>query len=87
MNQHILFPDHQDIDKDKHAVCFHAQQSGALIVCYVSIDDIRKRQHEALIEDGAILAAFDQHRFDFEDLAEEAIEDENFNEQGEIWVR
>ncbi|WP_028024395.1 DUF1488 family protein [Enterovibrio calviensis] len=86
MNQSIIFPDHQDIDKDKHAVCFHAQQSGALIVCYVSIDDISKRHKCALEEDEAILSAFDQHRFDFEDLAEVAIEEESFNDQGEIWV-
>ncbi|EKM30077.1 hypothetical protein VCHENC02_4170, partial [Vibrio harveyi] len=35
MNQSILFPDMQSWDKTLQAVNFTAQQSGALIECYV----------------------------------------------------
>ncbi|WP_407331758.1 DUF1488 domain-containing protein [Enterovibrio sp. 27052020O] len=86
MNQSILFSDGQRVDADKQAVRFDAQQYGALIPCFVAIADLQKRHQDTLMTKKAILTVFSQHRFDYEDLAEEAIEAEDFNERGEIWV-
>ncbi|KKD62301.1 transcriptional regulator [Grimontia sp. AD028] len=87
MNQNILFPDLQQVDTEKCAVRFDAQQAGSLIACFISIVDLEKRERVALNTEEAILAAFAGNRFDLEELAEEAIEEEGFNASGEIWVR
>lgn len=86
MNQNILFPDLQHWHAEKQAVCFQAQQAGALIPCFISIADLEKRALQKLETEQAILAVFNQYRFDLEELAEEAIEEEDFNVLGEIWV-
>ena len=87
MNQNILFPDLQKVDTEKRAVRFDAQQAGSLIACFISIADLEKRERVVLETEEAILAAFNGNRFDLEELAEEAIEEEDFNTCGEIWVR
>ncbi|MDD1783985.1 DUF1488 domain-containing protein [Enterovibrio sp. ZSDZ35] len=86
MNQNILFPDLQSVDDTRQAVSFQAQQAGALISCFVLVSDLEKRAGSGLDSKEAILNAFNEYRFDYEELAEEAIEDEDFNEAGEIWV-
>ncbi|MBV7300855.1 DUF1488 domain-containing protein [Enterovibrio paralichthyis] len=87
MNQNILFPDLQHWDAEKQAVGFLAQQAGALIPCFISLADLGKRAQQKLETEEAILKVFNQYRFDLEELAEEAIEEEDFNVLGEIWVR
>ncbi|MFD2179123.1 DUF1488 domain-containing protein [Veronia pacifica] len=86
MNQSILFPDLQSYVQDKHAVSFPAQLSGALIPCFVAVTWLEAKSGRDLTESDEILAAFQGLRFDLEDAAEQAIEDEMFNEQGEVWL-
>ncbi|KXF81191.1 DUF1488 family protein [Enterovibrio coralii] len=86
MNQNILFPDLQTVDDARNAVSFQAQQAGALIPCFVLVSDLEKRSGSKLDSKEAILNAFNEYRFDYEEFAEEAIEDEDFNGDGEIWV-
>ncbi|MDF2183626.1 DUF1488 domain-containing protein [Grimontia hollisae] len=86
MNQRILFPDLHHFDHEKQAVCFQAQQSGALIACFIRVEDLEKRTQSTLPTKQAILAAFCEYRFDLEELAESAIEDEDFNADDEIWI-
>lgn len=42
MNQSILFPDMQSWDEVSQSVNFAAQQSGALIECFVTKQKVRK---------------------------------------------
>ncbi|WP_070970307.1 DUF1488 domain-containing protein [Vibrio sonorensis] len=86
MNQSILFPDIQTWDEDGKRVIFSAQQSGALIECLVSIDELSKLSGQAVKSGDEAIAIFKQYRFDIEELAEECIEDENFNPLGQIEV-
>ncbi|OEF26035.1 DUF1488 domain-containing protein [Vibrio rumoiensis] len=83
MNQNILFPDIQTWVAKRKAVIFPAQQAGQLIECVVSLEKLSEMTGYPIQED-KILLAFDALRFDLEDLAEEAIEDENFNLAGEV---
>ena len=86
MNQSILFPDIQSWDEDKQAVLFSAQQAGALIQCLVSITGLEKLSGQTVENEQQALEVFSQYRFDLEELAEELIEDEEFNSQGWIEV-
>lgn len=86
MNQSILFPDIQSWDEDKQAVLFSAQQAGALIPCLVSKTELEKLSGQTVENEQQALEVFSQYRFDLEELAEELIEDEEFNSQGWIEV-
>ncbi|MCG9575935.1 DUF1488 domain-containing protein [Vibrio tubiashii] len=86
MNQSILFPDIQSWDEDKQAVLFSAQQAGALIQCLVSKTELEKLSGQTVENERQALEVFSQYRFDLEELAEELIEDEEFNSQGWIEV-
>ncbi|MCQ1058830.1 DUF1488 domain-containing protein [Photobacterium sp. DNB23_23_1] len=84
MNQDILFADMQAWDSERQAVTFPAQQGGALIHCWVSLAWLEKEYGQALADEAAVLAVFAQYRFDLEDIAENLIEDEEFNADGDI---
>ncbi len=84
MNQSILFPDIQSWDQDKQAVLFSAQQAGALIQCLVTKAELEKLSGQTVDNEQQALEVFSQYRFDLEELAEELIEDEEFNPQG--WI-
>jgi len=86
MNQSILFPDVQEWNAELEAVVFPAQQSGALIECVVSSKELQKICGISIHNGQQALAAFADVRFDLEELAEELIEDEAFNQLGQIEV-
>jgi len=86
MNQDILFADIQSWDNDKRAVNFPAQQAGALITCWVSLQWLQKKTVQELTTESDILAVFSANRFDLEELAEELIEDEAFDSEGHILI-
>ncbi|EEX95150.1 hypothetical protein VIOR3934_06064 [Vibrio orientalis CIP 102891 = ATCC 33934] len=86
MNQSILFPDIQSWDEEKQAVLFSAQQSGALIQCLVDKQELEKLSGQVIGNAQQALEVFSQYRFDLEELAEELIEEEEFNSQGNIEV-
>lgn len=86
MNQSILFPDMQEWHAELKAVTFPAQQSGALIECIVSVEELMKLSGMTINSEQEALAAFVCVRFDLEELAEELIEDEAFNQFGQIEV-
>ncbi|WP_434357629.1 DUF1488 domain-containing protein [Parasalinivibrio latis] len=87
MNQNILFPDVQTWHAEQGQVEFPAQQAGALITCFVSKQWLETAIGHSLDDETAVLAAFANCRFDLEDIAEGAIEDENFNTEGCIEIR
>ena len=86
MNQSILFPDIQSWDEVSQSVNFSAQQSGALIECFVTKQKLEKLSGSELDTEQAVLSAFIDYRFDLEEIAEELIEDEAFNEEGHIII-
>lgn len=86
MNQDILFADIQLWDSEKQAVNFPAQQAGALITCWVSLAWLQQKTEQPLVDEADIIAAFSANRFDLEELAEEMIEDEDFNSNGHIEI-
>lgn len=86
MNQSILFPDIQSWDEEKQTIVFPAQQSGALIQCLVNTAELEKLSGQQVEGEQQALTVFSQYRFDLEELAEELIEDEEFNSKGEIEI-
>lgn len=83
MNQNILFPDIQTWVAKRKVVIFPAQQAGQLIECIISLDKLSELAGYQIQED-KVLIEFEALRFDLEELAEEAIEDEIFNLAGDV---
>ncbi|RJX66689.1 DUF1488 domain-containing protein [Vibrio sinensis] len=86
MNQSILFPDIQSWDEELEAVVFPAQQSGALIECLVGQSVLEHLSGRSIMTPQQAVEVFEQYRFDIEELAEEQIEDEQFNASGQIVI-
>ncbi|EPF2958931.1 DUF1488 domain-containing protein [Vibrio alginolyticus] len=86
MNQSILFPDIQSWDEVSQSVNFSAQQSGALIECFVTKQKLEKLSGSQIETEQAAIKVFTDYRFDLEEMAEELIEDEAFNEEGHIII-
>ncbi|GLT13352.1 DUF1488 domain-containing protein [Vibrio algivorus] len=83
MNQNILFVDRYEWDCERQAVVFQAQQAGQLIDCIVSLGLLSQLDNANVSKENA-LAVFERVRFDLEDIAEQAIEKEEFSPTGEI---
>ncbi|MFH0255628.1 DUF1488 domain-containing protein [Vibrio rumoiensis] len=83
MNQNILFSDSSEWDDSRQAVVFQAQQAGQLIDCVVSLSLLSKLDDIKVSKENA-LTVFERIRFDLEDMAEKAIEEEEFSPTGDI---
>lgn len=86
MNQNILFTDIQTWHSDQQAIHFSAQQGGALINCWLSLSWLQQQSGQTLSTAEEVIAAFIEYRFDIEDIAEAMIEDEDFNDNGDIVI-
>ncbi|MCP4955760.1 DUF1488 domain-containing protein [Photobacterium aquimaris] len=86
MNQDILFSDIQSWDAVRQAVNFPAQQGGALIICWVTLDWLQQHSGKSLSTSDEIIATFIEYRFDIEDIAEAMIDNEDFNDNGDIVI-
>ncbi|WP_404970241.1 DUF1488 domain-containing protein [Vibrio campbellii] len=86
MNQSILFPDMQSWDEASQSINFAAQQAGALIECYVTKQKLEKLSDSLIETEQAAIKVFTDYRFDLEEIAEELIEDEAFDEEGHIII-
>ncbi len=86
MNQSILFPEMQTWDSESQRVTFPAQQSGALIECSITKEELEKLSGATIFSEQQALDVFIQNRFDIEELAEEQIDEEQYNELGQIEV-
>lgn len=84
MNQSILFPDSERWNEEQQCIVFPAQQSGMLIECLVSLEKLSTISGQALRSGDEALQQFRALRFDLEELAEELIEDEQFNPKGQV---
>ncbi|MFM9759099.1 DUF1488 domain-containing protein [Aeromonas dhakensis] len=86
MNQGILFPELADWQPHEQRIHFPAQQMGALVDCYISRRRLEKMTGLSLAREEDILRAFDSVRFDIEDMAEKLIEEQEFAEDGAIYL-
>ena len=86
MNQGILFPELAAWQTDEQRIHFPAQQMGALINCYISRRRLEKMTGPSLVKEEDILRAFESVRFDIEDIAEKLIEEQEFAEDGSIYL-
>jgi len=86
MNQSILFPDIQDWSEELQAIIFPVQQSGALIECVVSLGRLSQLAGTEIMAGEDALQQFKALRFDIEELAEERIEEEAFNADGQVAI-
>ncbi|WP_034917424.1 DUF1488 domain-containing protein [Erwinia sp. 9145] len=82
MNQAIQFVDREWWDDTKQAVCFPAMVNGFQIICAISERSLILRFGNT---DDA-LNCFRLNRLDLEDVAEQAIENEEEDDQGWIWL-
>lgn len=81
MNQAIQFPDREEWNADKEAVCFPALVNGIVLTCAISAEALAQRfgQREAM-------TLFTAHRWDLEEEAEAAIINEAFDDQEWVWL-
>ncbi|GIU04053.1 DUF1488 domain-containing protein [Shewanella morhuae] len=87
MNQSILFPDLQYWDDAQGQICFIAQSQGMNIKCYISsnkLAELNDFSEQPSSEAAAMLALFDAVRFDAEEIAEDLIAAEDFDEFGAV---
>ncbi|MEC6833322.1 DUF1488 domain-containing protein [Photobacterium toruni] len=87
MNQNILFADIQTWHSDQQAIHFVAQQGGALINCWLSLSWLQQQSGQTLSTPETIIATFIEYRFDIEDIAEAMIDNEDFNDSGDIVIK
>ncbi|WP_217511697.1 DUF1488 domain-containing protein [Vibrio metschnikovii] len=86
MNQAILFTDDQQWNEQQQAVEFSAQQSGALIRCFICLSELQSWSGGMITTPQQALTAFSEWRFDIEERAEQLIEEECFTSAGMIEV-
>ena len=90
MNQAILFSDNERYNPTLLQVEFEAQCQGALITCIISVDNLFQLNDKNLksqdTSETEILNSFESSRFDIEELAEQMINDQAFNEDGQVYL-
>jgi hypothetical protein len=81
VNQAIQFIDRVEYESAQEVIIFYAQVSGMLVQCVINIKALK------LTAKNEALTHFEKYRFDYEEQAEQLIEDESYNSAGEIEVR
>ena len=81
MNQAIQFPDREEWDAIRQAVCFPVMVNGWQLTCGITGNALRQRFGE-----GEPLALFRANRWDLEDQAQELTEAHQEDDQGWIWL-
>ncbi|ADU70892.1 DUF1488 domain-containing protein [Pantoea sp. At-9b] len=81
MNQAIQFPDREEWDQNRQAVCFPAQVNGMGLMCAISSDALHDR-----FGAGEAMALFSANRWDLEDEAEQLILNDEVDNQGWVWL-
>ena len=75
MNQTVQILDGFSYNQEKLAMEIKAFDGGQLIPCYVADVD---EKHAAMF--------YEHHQFDIEESLVDLIEDEQWNENGEVWI-
>ncbi|PCC14135.1 DUF1488 domain-containing protein [Pseudoalteromonas sp. JB197] len=80
MNQAIQFIDRLEFREPAHQLVFFAQVNGMLVECVVAVSSL------GLTDESHATSYFEKNRFDYEERAEQLIEDESYNSAGQIEV-
>ncbi|MBB1291194.1 DUF1488 domain-containing protein [Pseudoalteromonas sp. SR43-6] len=80
MNQAIQFIDRLEFREPDHQLVFFAQVSGMLVECVIEVNTLK------LTDESHVTEYFEKYRFDYEERAEELIEEESYNSAGQIEV-
>ncbi|MCG9698374.1 DUF1488 domain-containing protein [Shewanella sp. Isolate11] len=86
MNQNILFSDDATWSDESASIQFTGQQQGMNIRCYIGLSALGRLSQQTILNQQQAMKVFDEYRFDIEELAEQLIEQEVFDEQGRIWI-
>ncbi len=86
MNQSIIFPELQSYNELEEHIEFSAQQNGALLYCIIGKDKLHQISQQQAQTESELLAIFEQYRFDIEELAEQLIDNDQFSEDGKIYL-
>lgn len=81
MNQAIHFPDRESWDEERGAIVFPVLVQGMGLTCAIKPDALQDR-----FGTGTAMALFSTHRWDLEEEAEELIRQDEFDDQGWIWL-
>lgn len=82
MNQAIHFPEREWWDEGTQAICFTALVNGFQLICAIHGEELLRRYHDEPIA----LDAFRNNRWDIEEEATHAIEQQQENDQGWLWL-
>lgn len=80
MNQAIIFNDDVQYLSNENALQFSAMVAGSTVMCIVNMGCFSELSEETP------LSYFNKFKFDYEDLAEQLIEEERFNNEGQIII-
>ena len=80
MNQAVLFNDDVSFDEQLQQLTFSAISGGQLIKCTIKLANFK------LENKSDALAYFHLYKFDYEELAEQLIEDEDYDDNGLIVI-
>ncbi|MCC4834028.1 hypothetical protein BCU84_17340 [Shewanella sp. 10N.286.51.B7] len=86
MNQSIIFTDIVEWDEALKQVYLIVQVQGVNVSCFIKPAIIEKLTSTTIKNGTEAIVAFEQVRFDIEDLAEALIESESFDEHGHIYI-
>lgn len=81
MNQSIQFPDREEWDEVRKAVCFPALSNGMQLQCAVSATELYRR-----FGDGPALDLFREYRWDIEEEMESVIAADHDDQDGWFWL-
>ena len=86
MNQSILFNDDVEWQASEQRVAFSAMLLGTRIPCYMSLQELEQLAGAPLPRAADIFRAFAAFQFDIEALAECKLEEQDFAEDGAIYL-
>jgi len=82
MNQVIQFPEREWWDEEVQAVCFTALVNGFQLTCAIHGEALLRRY----VDKQNVLDIFLDNRWDLEEEATEAIQEQQENDQGWVWL-
>lgn len=84
MNQAILFSDDRQWQSAIKSIYFVAQVMGNQIQCCISAQKLSELAQKNIENEAQALLVFQTYQFDIEELAEQAILNEDYDQQGKI---
>lgn len=84
MNQAIQFPDREEWNAQRGAVCFPVLVNGMQLTCAIKGEVLANRYGGDTVEQW--LAVFCEHRWDLEEEAEVLIQSQQEDDHGWVWL-